>query len=153
NPPRSASHRAAARDAGRDLQKLLPRQPRRAQIAPRGGERGGAGVPNFRHRLTRAQQRIYDRSDAIASIPLHATPRLHQAVHALPALLLSGDNRRVEHAAQAIADEIAGSLRVPRVRIIVSGTRPSNARGELHGLYTPAAHGTATIKLWMLTAK
>jgi hypothetical protein len=114
---------------------------------------GGLAVPNFRHRLTRTQQRIYDRSNAIASIPLRPTPRLLQAVQALPALLRSGDSRRVAYAAQAIADEIAGSLRVPRARIIVSGTRPSNARGELHGLYTPAALGTATINLWMITAK
>jgi hypothetical protein len=133
-------------------------------------------VPNFRHRLTRGQQRIYDRSNAIASIPLRATPRLRQAVEALPGVLLAAgkdrgrspgtpddsslDRRpdhehtvRVQRVAQVIADEIASSLRVPRVRIIVSGTRPSNSRGELHGLYTPATHGTAAIKLWMITAK
>ena len=115
-------------------------------------------MPNFRHRLNRAQQRIYDRSNAAASIPLRATPRLHQAVHALHATLLfaSGpvpDAARVERIAQVIADEIAGILHVPRVRIVVSGTRPSNARGELHGLYTPATRGAATIKVWMITAK
>jgi hypothetical protein len=110
-------------------------------------------VPSFRHRLNRTQQRIYDRSNATASIPLRASPRLHQAVYALPSMLLSGDSRRVERVAQVIADEIVAILRVPRVRIVVSGTRPSNARGELHGLYTPAARGTATIKLWMITAK
>jgi hypothetical protein len=110
-------------------------------------------VPSFRYRLNRTQQRIYDRSNATASIPLRTTPHLHQAVHALPGILLSGDRSRVERAAQVIADEVAASLRVPRVHIIVSGTRPSNARGELHGLYTPAAQGTATIKLWMITAK
>ena len=110
-------------------------------------------MPSFRHRLNRAQQRIYDRSNATASIPLRATPRLHQAVHALPGILLSGDRSRVERASQVIADEIAGILRVPRVRILVSGTRPSNTRGELHGLYTPTSGGTATIKVWMITAK
>ena len=110
-------------------------------------------MPNFRHRLTRAQQRIYDRSNATSAIPLRATPRLYQAVAALPAILLSGDRARVERASQAIADEISTILRVPRVRIMVSGTRPSNARGELHGLYTPTNGGTATIKLWMITAK
>jgi len=129
-------------------------------------------VPNFRHRLNRTQQRIYDRSNATASIPLQASPRLFQAVHALRDALLCGTASsraaaaspaaaagssahaaRVERVAQAIADEIASILRVPRVRIVVSGTRPSNARGELHGLYTPAARGTASIKLWMITAK
>src|SRR5262249_6378588 len=119
----------------------------------RRGEDGGADVPNFRHRLTRSQQRIYDRSNASGAIPLRVTPRLHQAVGALPVVLQSGDRARVERVAQAVADEITGALRVPRVRIIVNGTRPSNRRGELHGLYTPINGGTATIKVWMITAK
>ena len=110
-------------------------------------------VPSFRYRLNRTQQRIYDRSNATASIPLRATPRLSEAVRLLPSILLTGDCGRVERVAQAIADEISGILRVPRVRVIVSRTRPSNARGELHGLYTPSTSGLATIKVWMITAK
>jgi hypothetical protein len=115
---------------------------------------GEADVPNFRHRLTRAQQRIYDRSNATPAIALQASPALRQAVATLPAILQTGDARRVEALAQRISDEIAATLRVRRVRLHVSGTRPSNARGELHGLYTPADNGApATIKLWMVTAK
>jgi hypothetical protein len=115
-------------------------------------------MPNFRHRLTRAQQRTYDRSNANPSIRLHATPRLHAAVRALPQALASAERARVERVAQAIADEIATALRVSRVRVSVNGTRPSNARGELHGLYTPSARPTAggvaaTLKVWMVTAK
>ena len=111
-------------------------------------------MPNFRHRLTRTQQRIYDRSNATPAIPLRATPSLRQAVAALPAVLKTADPHRVEQLSQRISDEIAAALRVGRVRLQVSGTRPSNARGELHGLYTPAHNGTsATIKLWMMTAK
>ena len=111
-------------------------------------------MPGYRHRLNRTQQRIYDRSDAIASIRLQVTPRLRQAVAAVPALLATGAAERVERAAQAIADEICMSLGISRVRVRVSGTRPSNTRGELHGLYT-SGEGPAlpTIKIWMLTAK
>jgi hypothetical protein len=110
-------------------------------------------VPNFRHRLTRAQQQIYDRSDARASIPLRAGTQLRAAVLALSASLLSGDRFQVEQLSQVIVDEICAALAVSRVRIVVSGTRPSNARGELHGLYTPAERAPATIKLWMITAR
>jgi hypothetical protein len=111
-------------------------------------------VPNFRSRLTRTQQRIYDRSNATPAIALQATPTLRQSVVLLPAILQSGDPRRVEQLAQCLSDEITGLLRVRRVRVQVSGTRPSNTRGELHGLYTPAHNGTTpTIKLWMMTAK
>jgi hypothetical protein len=111
-------------------------------------------VPNFRHRLTRAQQRIYDRSEATSSIPLRAGTRLRAAVSGLPAIVLSGDRFRIEQASQVIVDETCAALGVPHVRIIVSGTRPSNTRGELHGLYTPAnGRAPATIKVWMITAK
>ena len=110
-------------------------------------------MPNFRHRLTRAQQRIYDRSNATSAIALHATPALRQAVALLPGILQTGNRAQVEALAQRISDEITATLRVRRVRVQVSGTRPSNARGELHGLYTPAQNATATIKLWMMTAK
>jgi hypothetical protein len=111
-------------------------------------------VPNFRHRLTRAQQRIYDRSNATPSIRLTATPRLRRAVAALPEILAGGDRSRVQRVAQAVADEISGALRVSRVQVRVDGVRPANARGELHGLYTPGGRArTATIKVWMMTAK
>jgi hypothetical protein len=111
-------------------------------------------MPNFRHRLTRAQQRTYDRSDTTSSIRLRASARLRAAASAVPAVLVSGDRLRVEQVSQVVVDEIAAALGVPRARIIVSGTRPSNTRGELHGLYTPAGgRGAATIKVWMITAK
>jgi hypothetical protein len=111
-------------------------------------------MPGSRHRLTRAQQRIYDRSDSVPAIRLQVSPRLRRAVGAIPALLVDGAPERVELAAQAVADEICLSLAIHRVRVRVSGTRPSNTRGELHGLYT-AGEGAAspTIKVWMLTAK
>jgi len=110
-------------------------------------------MPSFRHRLTRSQQRTYDRSNASSSIGLRASPRLRQAVAALPDILKTGERQRVERVAQCISDEICVVLQVPRVRVLVSGTRPSNARGELHGLYTPSNGRGATIKVWMITAK
>lgn len=113
-------------------------------------------MPGFRHRLTRPQQRVYDRSDSIASVPLHATARLRNAVTLLPAMLQSADRHRVEACAQIITDEITTILRIPAVRITVNRTRPANARGELHGLYTPRPSGAgrvAVIAVWMITAK
>ncbi len=110
-------------------------------------------MPSYRSRLSRPQQRVYDRSDAITSIAIKPSPKLIAAVAALSEILPAGQPARVQFAAQAIVDEICVSLRVPRLRVLVHETRPSNDRGELHGLYTPLADGTATIKVWMLTAK
>jgi len=110
-------------------------------------------MPDFRRRLGRTQQVIYDRSNSISSIPLKASPRLLELVAALPATLQTGDPRLVQSTAQAITDQICASLRVPVARVFVEGTRPSNPRGELHGLYTPHTRGTPCIKVWMITAK
>ena len=79
---------------------------------------------------------------------------LRRAVGALATILQGGDRMRVERCSQVICDEITNSLRVPPVRLIVGGTRPSNTRGELHGLYTPNDDGKrSTIHVWMHTAK
>lgn len=111
-------------------------------------------MPNYRHRLSRARQRIYDRSNNTPSIRLSPSGTLRRAVGALPAVLQVADRTRVERVSQVIADEITALLRVPGVRLIVGGTRPSNASGELHGLYTPVEDSRrSTIHLWMRTAK
>lgn len=111
-------------------------------------------MPKYRHRLSRARQRIYDRSNGTPSIRLPATVTLRRAVGALPNVLQLAERTRVERVSQIIADEITSILRVPGVRLVVGGTRPSNTRGELHGLYTPGEDGRrSTIHVWMMTAK
>ncbi len=111
-------------------------------------------MPSFRHRLTRSQQRQYDRSNEIATIPVRVSPRLRAAVALLEAALEAGDRARTEHLAQALCDEICGGLRVPPVRVVVGTRRPADTRGELHGLYTPAGGGRRDrIEVWMITAK
>jgi len=109
-------------------------------------------MPNFRHRLTRAQQREYDRSNAVPTIPLRASPRLARAVVLLEWALTHDDRPRTARLAQVICDELCVALRVPALRVAVKTTRPSDARGELHGLYQSAGPRTV-ISLWMLTAK
>jgi hypothetical protein len=111
-------------------------------------------MPNFRHRLTRTQQRIYDRSNQVASIKLPFLPQLSHSLAGLPAALEAGDQVRVERTAQQLADCVTAALRIAGVRIRVNGTRPSNTRGELHGLYTrPEGGERAKIEVWMRTAK
>ncbi|HVN86904.1 MAG TPA: hypothetical protein VMW17_18895 [Candidatus Binatia bacterium] len=109
-------------------------------------------MPNFRHRLPRSQQREYDRSNAVPSVPLRVSPRLVRATDLLAEALPQGHQPVVERLAQAVADEICAALRVPALRVHVRGTRPSNARGELHGLYSPGRKQDR-IEVWMITAK
>lgn len=109
-------------------------------------------MPSFRHRLTPAQQREYDRSNQVGAIPVRATPRLARAVALLEWALGQGDRPRVQRVAQVICDELCAALRVPPLRVEVKDVRPSDQRGELHGLYQSAGP-RRVISVWMLTAK
>lgn len=109
-------------------------------------------MPSFRHRLTRAQQREYDRSNAVGSIPLRATPRLGRATLLLGWALEQGDRARTQRVAQVICDELCTIARVRPLRVAVKAERPADGRGELHGLYVSAGR-SQTISIWMLTAK
>ena len=72
----------------------------------------------------------------------------------LPAVLATGRCADVESRAQRVADGICRALDVARVRVLVRERRPHDARGELHGLYTPAPPPDACeVTLWMFTAK
>lgn len=108
---------------------------------------------NWRARLTPFQQRIYDRSTSITSIQLLPTPQLLQATATLESALLADDRSRVEAVAQTIVNHICWRLGVRTVQVRVQGIRPSNRRGELHGLYTQYGGNRDAIQVWMRTAK
>jgi hypothetical protein len=110
---------------------------------------------NWRARLTPLQQRIYDRSAAIPSVPLSPTSQLFSATQALEAALATDEEQRVHTHAQTVVNLICARLSVRTIRVQIQGVRPSNRRGELHGLYTQYAGGSAndSIQVWMRTAK
>ena len=105
-------------------------------------------------RLTRAQQRVYRRSDAIGAVPFAGAAACRPLVAGVAQALASGDRGRNEVAAQALFDRLTGALGVPPVRAEVLAARPSRDWGELHGLYTQSERGQrARITLWMRTAQ
>lgn len=110
---------------------------------------------NWRARLSPLQQRIYDRSAAISSIRIVLTPQLQEDVRALETALVADEQLRVQTLSQAVVNRICQQLGVRAVRIQVHGVRPSNRRGELHGLYTQYRGGSPndSIQVWMRTAK
>src|SRR5262245_26344395 len=106
-------------------------------------------------RLTRRQQAIYLKSDAIAVMPLGDPEPLRPLVIELARALESGDRRLTESATQILATGMVRALRVPPVRVKVLAARPHARWGELHGLYeTTGKNGeTPLITLWMRTAR
>lgn len=89
----------------------------------------------------------------MAWIPVRVSPALREAVERLERSLLDHDAVRTQELAQTISDEVCTALSVGTVRVLVRDVRPSNERGELHGLYVPGPGKYDRINLWMITAK
>jgi len=105
-------------------------------------------------RLTRSQQRVYRRSDDIASVSIPRGAELRPLVDAVAEALAAEDRPRLQAAADRLLAEIAARLRVPPLRIQVLAIRPAHRWGELHGLYNgPAAGRVARVSVWMRTAQ
>ena len=83
-------------------------------------------MAHWRERLPAAKRRIYNRSDAIRTVPLRPPPGLLRAVRDLGGALRDGERRRVAALAQEIADGVCAALRVPALRVMVEGRRPAN---------------------------
>lgn len=106
-------------------------------------------------RLSRRQQAIYLRSDALTTVDLPAAERLRPAVRRLAEELAREDRPGTEQAARELIAGLARALGVPPVRVQVLAARPHAKWGELHGLYEIPRQRTLSplITLWMRTAR
>ncbi|HZR82596.1 MAG TPA: hypothetical protein VFD92_15990 [Candidatus Binatia bacterium] len=106
------------------------------------------------HRLPAAQRREYERSAAITRVALAPATDLTAAVVQVQRSLEADDRDATELAARRLVALLCTRLGVPPVSVRVSGIRPHDARGELHGLYTPnGGAGRDRITVWMRTAR
>jgi hypothetical protein len=103
-------------------------------------------------RLSRRDQAVYRRSDAVAAIPLRGARDLAPAVEALRAALGRDDPSGVAVAAAEVVGRISRALGAPAPVMEVLAVRPSRDWGELHGLYTQEEE-VAVIRVWMRTAR
>jgi hypothetical protein len=106
-------------------------------------------------RFTAAEERAYERSNAIAAIRVPPSPVLRSRALAVSGALATTDQRRAQVASQQLLDAFCALLRVPPLQVEVCGARPRNRYGELHGLYTPANGRQARdrVQVWMRTAQ
>jgi len=111
-------------------------------------------VFSFYERLTARQQSIYRQSDDIKYLRLKTVDKLQLDAKKLGEILESEQLGDVQLICQQIANEIISQIKAPPVNVEVLSVRPSDDRGELHGLYLPEDDGaTARIQVWMRTAK
>jgi hypothetical protein len=109
-------------------------------------------LPAFFYRLSPLAQRRYLESDSIERFELEPHLKLSELMGTLADSAARGSIVSIQSAAQRLCDHICGQLRVVGVPVQVRGVRPHNARGELHGIYYPAAR-PPFIVLWMRTAR
>ncbi len=102
-------------------------------------------------RLSPARQRIYRRSDAIVRVALSDAGALVPLARAIEPALATGEPRPAQVACQALVDALNVQLGTPPVRARILARRPSDAGGELHGLYEPEGEGqSARASVWMI---
>ena len=108
----------------------------------------------YYNRLTPADKKIYRQSDQITIIQLPHGDALKPLTEELARALKQEHRDKAQSQAQTLVNTIADQLHVPRARVKVLQTRPSNEGGELHGLYNPQEqHQAPRVTLWMRTAK
>ena len=106
-------------------------------------------------RLTRRQQAIYLKSDAVTGMALAHPAALRPLVADLARELEGGERAATEAATQRLASGLARALALPPVRVTVLAARPHAKWGELHGLYERSGRpgDVPLITLWMRTAR
>jgi hypothetical protein len=106
---------------------------------------------DYYDRLSRRDQAVYRKSDAVSTLPLPCARDLAPAVEALRVALARDDAREVATSSAEIAGRIARALGAPAPLVQILAVRPSRDWGELHGLYTQEEE-VAFIRVWMRTA-
>src|SRR2546422_10135688 len=104
-------------------------------------------------RLSRAQQAVYRKSDAITELRVSQAERFAAAVDAVESALLAEDRAATQTASERVVGGLMTVLGAPPVRVEVLAARPDARWGELHGLYTAERGRRPKIQLWMRTAK
>lgn len=108
---------------------------------------------SYYRNLSRAQRRIYDRSDSIETIHLPKNDRLADVIDDLRSSLADDDLARTKRAVSRLVKGLCDSFTVPQLTVKVLARRPSGRRGEMHGLYEMKEGRKDTLTVWMRTAK
>jgi hypothetical protein len=107
---------------------------------------------DYYDRLSKREQRIYDASEAVATVPLPRVEEARAAASALEAALEAEDKRAATKASQALSNAICAQLGVAPAKVKVLSRRPSDDESTLHGLYVREEGEVPVIRVWMRTA-
>jgi hypothetical protein len=107
----------------------------------------------YYQRLSPRKRAIYRRSAAISRVEIPQLEPFGPLVEALEVKLAGAGCRAISTAAGRLLTELTRQLGVVGVDVIrVLEVRPSDAYGELHGLYERDEDGRTRVTVWMRTA-
>ena len=129
------------------------------------GQRGSSVAPQIRTwrnrcmpyayyaKLSPRDKATYRKSDRLSRVNLKSASALWPACDAVGQALQNGHQGELTKASQRLVNGMVADVNAPPVRVKVLSSRPSDAWGELHGLYEPSeAKQVAVITVWMRTA-
>ena len=101
-----------------------------------------------------ARRREYEKSDALATMPLPPGEPVQALARALAEAMAPGDTAPVQRAGDQLLAALAAFYRIPAPPLRVLGVRPHRVTAgvctyQLYGDYTPSTH---RIRVWMRTA-
>ncbi len=104
-------------------------------------------------KLNTQDKAVYRRSDEVTFLRLPHREAFAPFVAALAKALSGESSQETQYYAQKLANALTQVFRVPDIQVEVLARRPSDSRGELHGLYVREAQKKPLVTLWMRTAK
>jgi hypothetical protein len=108
----------------------------------------------YYNRLSRRRQRTYRQSDAIQQVCVANAEAFFPLTDRLATALITEDQKEISHVSSQLIANLCSHLKAPLAGVRVMTRRPSDNRGELHGLYEPInRHQKAKITVWMRTAQ
>ena len=106
----------------------------------------------YYQRLSPRQKAIYRQSDAVMEVRLSEPEVARSFADDLRKALVSGERQEVHRSVNRLCLRICEDLGVDPVKVKVLTRRPSDADGELHGLYVREEGKLPVISVWMYTA-
>jgi hypothetical protein len=110
-------------------------------------------VFSYYDKLSRRMKAVYRQSDEYGAIEVEECSSLHPVVERLRRVLSEERMRDVQRCGGELCRMVCQRLNVEPVAVRIYSARPSDTRGELHGLYERQEGRRAVIKIWMRTAK
>ena len=107
----------------------------------------------YYNRLSRSDQAIYRKSDAIEPVEIQDAKPLRQAYAEVRSAYETEKTALVERSMSNLCVLVCDALGVERIDVRVKARRPSSGGEELYGIYEREEGSRPVLTLWMRTAK